>query len=118
MPDHVYRIIEIAGSSEKSIEDAIQNAVRRASRDPAAGRLVRSGGDSRPHPRRQGGALPGRSESRFYSRGRRLVRGHLGQGRRASALPDIAAVKLFPSAKNCTAGGPLVKENPLGRDLC
>ena len=25
MPDHVYRIIEVAGSSEKSIEDAIQN---------------------------------------------------------------------------------------------
>ncbi len=32
MPDHVYRIIEVAGSSEKSIEDAIQNAVARASR--------------------------------------------------------------------------------------
>jgi flavin-binding protein dodecin len=32
MPDHVYRIIQIAGSSEKSIEDAIQNAVGRASR--------------------------------------------------------------------------------------
>jgi dodecin len=32
MPDHVYRIIEVAGSSEKSIEDAIQAAVARASR--------------------------------------------------------------------------------------
>jgi len=32
MPDHIYRIIEVAGSSEKSIEDAIQNAVGRASR--------------------------------------------------------------------------------------
>ena len=32
MPDHVYRIIEVAGSSEKTIEDAIQNAVARASR--------------------------------------------------------------------------------------
>ena len=32
MPDHVYRIIEVAGSSERSIEDAIQNAVGRASR--------------------------------------------------------------------------------------
>ena len=32
MPDHVYRIIEVAGSSEKSIEDAIQNAVGIASR--------------------------------------------------------------------------------------
>jgi flavin-binding protein dodecin len=30
--DHVYRIIQVAGSSEKSIEDAIQNAVGRASR--------------------------------------------------------------------------------------
>lgn len=32
MPEHVYRIIEVAGSSETSIEDAIQNAVARASR--------------------------------------------------------------------------------------
>ena len=32
MPDHVYRIIEVAGSSENSIEEAIQNAVGRASR--------------------------------------------------------------------------------------
>ena len=31
MPDHVYRIIQVAGSSQKSIEDAIQNAVGRAS---------------------------------------------------------------------------------------
>ena len=32
MPDHVYRIIEVAGSSQRGIEDAIQNAVGRASR--------------------------------------------------------------------------------------
>ena len=32
MPDHVYQIIEVAGSSENSIEEAIQNAVGRASR--------------------------------------------------------------------------------------
>ena len=32
MPDHVYRIIEVAGSSEQSLEDAIRNAVSRASR--------------------------------------------------------------------------------------
>jgi flavin-binding protein dodecin len=32
MEDHVYRIIEVAGSSEKSIDDAIKNAVSRASR--------------------------------------------------------------------------------------
>jgi dodecin len=29
--DHVYRIIEIAGSSEKSVEDAIHTAIARAS---------------------------------------------------------------------------------------
>ena len=32
MPDHVYKIIELAGSSETSIEDAIQRAVAKASR--------------------------------------------------------------------------------------
>jgi len=32
MPDHVYKKIEITGSSTKSVEDAIQNAVSRASK--------------------------------------------------------------------------------------
>jgi dodecin len=32
MQDHVYRIIEVAGSSDKSIEGAIESAVARASR--------------------------------------------------------------------------------------
>jgi hypothetical protein len=32
MDDHVYRVIEIAGSSPKSIEDAIHTAVARASK--------------------------------------------------------------------------------------
>ncbi|HZU88329.1 MAG TPA: dodecin [Stellaceae bacterium] len=32
MEDHVYRIIEVAGSSESSIDGAIKNAVARASR--------------------------------------------------------------------------------------
>jgi hypothetical protein len=32
MDDHVYRVIEITGSSQKSIEDAIQTAVGRASK--------------------------------------------------------------------------------------
>jgi hypothetical protein len=31
MDDHVYRIIELSGSSSNSIEDAIQTAVNRAS---------------------------------------------------------------------------------------
>jgi dodecin len=32
MKDHVYKILELVGSSEKNIEDAIQNAVTRASK--------------------------------------------------------------------------------------
>jgi flavin-binding protein dodecin len=32
MDDHVYRIIELSGSSHVSIEEAIQNAVNRASK--------------------------------------------------------------------------------------
>jgi flavin-binding protein dodecin len=32
MEDHVYRVIEIAGSSQNSIQDAIQAAVGRASK--------------------------------------------------------------------------------------
>jgi flavin-binding protein dodecin len=32
MPEHIYKIIELAGSSETSIEDAIQRAVTKASR--------------------------------------------------------------------------------------
>ncbi len=31
MDDHVYKVIQLVGSSEKSIEDAINVAVRRAS---------------------------------------------------------------------------------------
>ena len=32
MHDHVYKILELVGSSEKNIEDAIQNAITRASK--------------------------------------------------------------------------------------
>jgi flavin-binding protein dodecin len=32
MDDHIYRIIQIVGSSDKSVDDAIQRAVSRASR--------------------------------------------------------------------------------------
>ena len=32
MKDHVYKILELVGSSENSIEDAIQNAITRASK--------------------------------------------------------------------------------------
>ena len=30
--DHIYKILELVGSSEKGIEDAIQNAISRASK--------------------------------------------------------------------------------------
>jgi dodecin len=30
--DHIYKILELVGSSEKSIEDAIENAISRASK--------------------------------------------------------------------------------------
>lgn len=32
MPEHVYKVIELAGSSEKSMEDAVERAVERASK--------------------------------------------------------------------------------------
>ena len=32
MPDHVYKIVDVVGSSETSIEDAINSAVARASK--------------------------------------------------------------------------------------
>ena len=32
MSDHVYKIVELAGSSESSMEDAIRNAIARASK--------------------------------------------------------------------------------------
>jgi flavin-binding protein dodecin len=32
MDEHVYRVIQIVGSSEKSIDDAIQTAITRASK--------------------------------------------------------------------------------------
>jgi flavin-binding protein dodecin len=31
MDDHVYKVVELVGSSETSIEDAIQTAIKRAS---------------------------------------------------------------------------------------
>jgi flavin-binding protein dodecin len=32
MKDHVYKILDLVGSSEKGIDDAIQNAITRASK--------------------------------------------------------------------------------------
>jgi flavin-binding protein dodecin len=32
MPEHVYKSVELTGSSKKSVEDAVQNAITRASK--------------------------------------------------------------------------------------
>jgi hypothetical protein len=32
MPDHIYKIIELTGSSQKGLQDAIENAIARASK--------------------------------------------------------------------------------------
>jgi dodecin len=32
MPDHVYKVVEVVGSSDESIQDAVRNAVARASK--------------------------------------------------------------------------------------
>lgn len=32
MPDHVYKVIELTGSSKKGLQDAIENAIARASK--------------------------------------------------------------------------------------
>jgi len=32
MEDHVYKIIELTGTSSSSVEDAVQNAIKRASK--------------------------------------------------------------------------------------
>jgi flavin-binding protein dodecin len=47
--DHVYKITELVGSSEKSIEDAIQDAISRASKTLRNFALVRGRADTRPH---------------------------------------------------------------------
>jgi len=53
MPDHVYRIIQVAGSSQK--HRGCDPERRRSRLEHAApGRLVRGGGDARPCRRRQG----------------------------------------------------------------
>jgi len=71
MRDHAYKIIELVGSSEKSIEDAIEKAIARA-----AGTLHNMGWfevvETRGHI--VGGAkpLPGDTESGIYSGSGRL----------------------------------------------
>jgi len=69
MKDHVYKILELVGSSEKSIEDAIQNAITRASktiRDMKWFEVVQT---ERPYRKRICSPLPGHLASWIYTRG-------------------------------------------------
>ena len=40
MPDHVHKLIELTGTSTKTMEDAIQNAVTKASKTVSKDALV------------------------------------------------------------------------------
>ena len=68
MQDHVYKMIELAGSSESSIEDAIQNAVARAAKTLHDLRWFEVVENSRPHRERPRRALPGRDQGRLHRR--------------------------------------------------
>ena len=71
MSNHVYKQIELVGSSTKSTDDAIKQAIERASK-PCA---IWTGSRSRsawPHQGRQGGALAGRAEDR-HAPGRQRI---------------------------------------------
>ena len=60
MKDHVYKILELVGSSEKSIEDAIQNAITRE--------MVRSRANQRPYRKGDCWPLPGHVARWIYAR--------------------------------------------------
>ena len=46
MSDHVYKMVELVGSSETSIEDAIQTAIKRACREMEGPQRSRSRGNA------------------------------------------------------------------------
>jgi flavin-binding protein dodecin len=67
--DHVYKILELVGSSEKSIEDAIQNAVSRASKTVRSMKwfeVSQTRGHIETGVR---SSLPGHAARRFHDRG-------------------------------------------------
>ena len=47
--DHIYKVVELVGSSEKSIEDAVQKAITRATKTVRKMRWVRSAADEGTH---------------------------------------------------------------------
>jgi dodecin len=96
MKDHVYKILELVGSSEKSIEDAIQNAVTRASktiRDMKWFEVVQTRGHIE---KRIGSPLPGNLASWFYAR---AVEQHI-----ATAKAGLTPSGRHPGARRRHAG--------------
>ena len=69
MSEHVYKSVEITGSSPEGVTQAIDRAVAKASRVAAPPRLVRADVRARPDRRRQGRPLPGDAEDRVPARG-------------------------------------------------
>src|SRR5262245_58007714 len=84
MEDHVYKMIELAGSSETSIEDAIQNAITRAAKtlhDLRWFQVIETPGHIEVGPRRP---LSGRDQGRLHDRGLAAVAPQAQRGRSAS----------------------------------
>src|SRR5947208_1534015 len=64
MKDHVYKILELVGSSEKSIEDAIPRI-----KDHPRNEVVRSRANERPYRKRVCPTLSGHFTGGIYTRG-------------------------------------------------
>jgi hypothetical protein len=69
MKDHVYKILELVGSSEKSIEDAIQNAHYPRVKDHSRDEMVRSRANERPYRKWVCPTLSGHFASWIHARG-------------------------------------------------
>jgi hypothetical protein len=68
MSDHVYKKIELVGSSPTSIEEAVQNALARAQQTIRNMRWFEVTENAWPHRRRQGQPLAGDREGRLHAR--------------------------------------------------
>ena len=78
---HVYKVVELVGSSADGIDSAIENAIA-GERNAAPSRLVRGKGDSRSPPRPCDRLVPGETRCRL-SRRRRDEPGRLNLGMRS-----------------------------------
>ena len=68
MSEHVYKIIELTGSSKSNIEDAVQNAITESISDDPQPAVVPGVGDEGTRGRRQGRSLAGHHQDRLYAR--------------------------------------------------